>query len=267
MENKRNAVALGDFDGMHLAHKTVVTGAENATIFCVNNQFSLLQKSIFEKRYPNTVFADFEKIKNMTAVDFIEDVLIGEFNAGILLCGFNFRFGKDAMWSALNLREYLESKGIWVRILEHLDFEGEPISSTRIRQCIRDGEAEKANAMLGYNFTFENEVIRGDGRGKKLGFATINQKLPEGLCVPKYGVYESNTELDGKMYRSVTNIGIRPSFRLDTPIAETHIIDYENDLYGKTVRIELLRYIREERLFKSVEELKRQIENDKSSII
>ena len=267
METKRNAVALGDFDGMHLAHKTVVTGAENATIYCVNNRFTLLQKSIFEKRYNNVYYADFNKIKNMSADEFIDDILIGEFGAGILLCGYNFRFGKNAMWSALDLREYLESKGIWVRILEHLDYEGEPISSSRIRSALLEGEIEKANSMLGYNFTFENEVIHGDRRGSTIGFPTANQNFPEGLTVPKYGVYESRAEVDGRLYKSFTNIGIRPSWKVETPLAETHIFDFDGELYGKTVRIELVKYLREEKLFKNVDELKEQLNYDKSSIV
>ena len=136
MDNKkeRRAVAIGDFDGMHKAHKTVITGAENAVIYCVNNRFTLLQKSIFEKRYKNAVFADFDKIRNMDGEEFINSVLLEHFGAGIILCGYNFRFGRNASWTALDLRNYLEKKDVWVRILEHQDFEGEPISSTRIRR-------------------------------------------------------------------------------------------------------------------------------------
>ena len=158
-KRKRKAVALGDFDGMHLAHKTVVTGADDVVIYCVNNRFSLLQKSIFEKRFPNAVFADFNELKNMSASDFIDKILIDKFGAEMILCGFNFRFGKGAMWSALDLRALLESRDIWVRILEQLDCDGEAISSTRIRNCLKNGEIELANKMLGYSFTFENEVV------------------------------------------------------------------------------------------------------------
>ena len=267
MENKRKAVALGDFDGMHKAHKTVVTGAEDVTIYCVNNRFSLLQKSIFESRYKNCVFADFSKIKDMDAAEFIDKILIGELGAETLLCGYNFRFGKGAMWSAFDLRSYLEEKGVWVRILEHLDYEGEPISSSRIRTELEKGHIAAANAMLGYNFTFESEVIKGDRRGRKIGFPTANQKLPVGLTVPKYGVYESRAEIDGVMYKAFTNIGIRPSFRLDSPLSETHIFDFDGELYSKNLRIELVRYIREEKTFSNINELKEQLENDKSGIV
>ena len=267
MKTKRKAIALGDFDGMHLAHKTVATGAENVVIYCVNNRFSLLQKSIFERRYKNAVFADFESLKNMSGEDFIQNILIDELGAQMILCGFNFRFGKNALWSALDLRKYLEEKDIWVRILEHLDYKGEPISSSRIRKCVREGNIEDANKMLGYNFTFESEVIGGDRRGRTIGFPTVNQKLPEGLAVPKFGVYESRAFIGGREYKALSNIGIRPSFRLDEPMSESHILDFDKDVYGETLRIELLRYIREEKKFSSVRELKEQIENDKSSII
>lgn len=264
---KRKAVALGDFDGMHLAHKTVVTGADDVVIYCVNNRFSLLQKSIFEKRFPNAVFADFNELKNMSASDFIDKILIDKFGAEMILCGFNFRFGKGAMWSALDLRALLESRDIWVRILEQLDCDGEAISSTRIRNCLKNGEIELANKMLGYSFTFENEVVLGDRRGRTLGFPTINQNMPHGLAVPKFGVYESRAIINGEAHKSFTNIGIRPTWRVEEPLSETHIFDFSGDLYGKTVRIELLRYLREEKIFSSVDELKEQLINDKSSIV
>ena len=263
----RKAVALGDFDGMHLAHKTVVTGAQDVTIYCVNNRFSLLQKSIFERRYPNAVFADFDTIKNMSADDFVEHILLGELGAQTLLCGYNFRFGKGAQWTALDLRRMLEARDVWVRILEHQDFEGAPISSTRIRKCLTDGEIEKANAMLGYAFTFEASVEHGDARGRELGFPTVNQHLPAGLTVPKFGVYQSVAYVNGRAYSAFTNIGIRPTWQVETPLCETHLFDYNGDLYGASVRLELLRYIREERAFSSVEELKEQLRYDKSSII
>ena len=267
-DKKRIAVALGDFDGMHKAHRTVVTGADNVTVYCVNNRFSLLQKSIFEKRYPNTVFADFDELKNLSGQEFIEKILLKKFNAGIILCGFNFRFGRNAGWTALDLREYLEKKDVWVRILDHLDFDGAPISSTRIREAVACGEIEKANQMLGYHFTFEAEVIEGDKRGGKIiGYPTINQHLPQGLVIPKFGVYESRTFVDGREYKSFTNIGQRPTWRVDIPLSETHIFDFDRDLYGRCVRIELVRYLREEKKFSSVDEVRAQLDSDKSSII
>ena len=258
-DKKRKAVALGDFDGMHRAHKTVITGAQDVTIYSVNNSFSLLQKSIFEERYPNTVFADFDEIKDMDGEEFINSILIDKFHAGVVLCGFNFRFGKNAGWSALDMRKYLEQRDVWVRILEHLDYDGMPISSTRIRACISEGKIKDANEMLGYNFTFESKVISGDHRGRTIGFPTINQHLPEGLIVPKFGVYESRAFVDGKEYKSFTNIGIRPTWRVDEPLCETHIFDFDGDLYGRKIKVEFFKYLFGSVKFDSLKELSRMI--------
>lgn len=266
-DKKRTAVALGDFDGMHLAHKTVVTGADNAIIYCVHNRFSLLQKSIFERRYPNAVFADFDEIKNLSGEEFIERILLDKFGAGVILCGFNFRFGKNASWSALDMRKYLEERDVWVRILEAQDYEGLPISSTRIRKAVSEGRIKAVNEMLGYNFTYESVVIDGDKRGRTIGYPTINQHLPEGIIIPRFGVYESRVLINGKSYKAFTNIGKRPSWRVDEPLSETHIFDYDGDLYGKTVTVELVDYLRGEKTFKDVNELKEQLNYDKSSII
>ena len=266
-KEKRTAVALGDFDGMHRAHQLVITGASDVIIYSVNNRFSLMQKSVFEKRCPNVVFADFDEIKNMTGDDFIEKILIDKFHAGMILCGFNFRFGKKASWSALDMRKYLEDKDVWVRILEHLDFDGEPISSTRIRKALENGEIGRANEMLGYHFTFEAEVLQGDKRGRTIGFPTINQNYPDGLSQVKFGVYESRVFVDGREYKAFTNIGNRPTWRVKNTLCETHIFDFSGDLYGKVIRVELLRYLRGEKVFKNVEELEAQLINDKSSIV
>ncbi len=263
----RKAIALGDFDGMHRAHQTVVTGAENVTIYCVNNKFSLLQKSIFERRYENCVFASFSEIKDMSGEEFIEKVILGEYGAQTVLCGFNFRFGRGADNSAMDMRHYLEKRGVWVRILEALQYEGAPISSTRIRKALTEGNIKAANEMLGYNFTFESPVEEGDRRGRTIGFPTINQHLPAGLIVPKYGVYESAVDIDGVCHKAFTNIGVRPTWRLKEPLSETHIFDYSGNLYGKTVQVELVRYLRPEKVFQNKEELKQQLIYDKSSIV
>lgn len=266
-DKNRIAVALGDFDGMHLAHKTVVTGAKQVIIYCVNNRFSLLQKSLFEKRYPNVVFADFNAIKNLSGEEFIEEILIKRFGAGMVLCGFNFRFGKNASWSALDMRKYLEERDVWVRILEAQDYEGQPISSTRIRKAVKEGRINAANEMLGYNFTYESVVIEGDKRGRTIGYPTINQHLPQGLIVPRFGVYESRVLINNKSYKAFTNIGRRPTWQVEKPLSETHIFDYDGDLYGETVTVELINYLRGEKTFKDVNELKEQLNYDKSSII
>lgn len=154
-----------------------------------------------------------------------------------------------------------------MRILEAQEFENLPISSTRIRNAVSDGRIRSANEMLGYNYTFEGEVIKGDQRGRTIGFPTINQHFPDGLVVPKFGVYESLTTVNGATYKSFTNIGIRPTWQVEDTLCETHIFDFSGDLYGKTVAVELIDYLRPEKTFKDVNELKEQLNYDKSSIV
>ncbi len=165
------------------------------------------------------------------------------------------------------MRRYLEKKDIWVRILEAQEFESLPISSTRIRKAINEGRIRSANEMLGYNYTFESEVISGDRRGRTIGFPTINQHMPDGLVVPKFGVYESLTTVGSVTYKSFTNIGIRPTWKVENPLAETHIFDFSGDLYGRVISVELVDYLRPEKTFRDVNELRRQLDYDKSSII
>lgn len=121
--------------------------------------------------------------------------------------------------------------------------------------------------MLGYNFTYEAPVIKGDQRGRTIGFPTINQHLPQGLIVPRFGVYESRVLIGNKSYKAFTNIGVRPTWKVDVPLSETHIFDFSGNLYDETVTVELVDYMRPEKLFKNKEELKEQLDYDKSSII
>ena len=153
--------------------------------------------------------------------------------------------------------------GIWVRILEHLDFNGEPISSTRIRKCIADGEIEQANDMLGYNFTFESKVVSGDMRGRTIGFPTLNLIPSPNKILPEYGVYESEVVIDNLMYKGVTNIGIRPTIDDGTYVTvETFVLDFDEDVYDSDVIIRLKKFIRPEQKFDSVNGLKKQLEAD-----
>ncbi len=121
--------------------------------------------------------------------------------------------------------------------------------------------------MLGYHFTFESPVIEGDHRGRTIGFPTINQHLPQGLIVPRFGVYESRVLIGDRSYKAFTNIGNRPTWYVDEPLSETHIFNFSGDLYGQEIAVELVNYLRPEKLFKNVDELKKQLDYDKGSII
>ena len=137
-------------------------------------------------------------------------------------------------------------------VAERTDYNGAAISSTRIRNALAEGNIEDANAMLGREFSYKFTVVSGDRRGRLIGAPTINQHFPEGFIVP----------IDGKLHAAVTNIGRRPSFTCDDLRSETCITDFSGDLYGKNVEVKLLRYIRPERVFNSLDSLGDQIAAD-----
>ena len=145
-------------------------------------------------------------------------------------------------------------------------YECEPVSSTRIRAAIESGDIESANEMLGRPFRYRQLVVDGDKRGRLFGTPTINQYLPSGLAMPKHGVYMSVTEVEGKSYYSVTNIGIRPTIGTGPVSSETYILDFDGNLYGKYVDVRLLRYIRPERKFDSLDELMNHIKRDAETV-
>lgn len=204
---------------------------------------------------------DFVEVRDMSAEEFL-DRLFSENDVVAVSCGFNYRFGKGAKGDTDLLKEYCAEKGAACNVCEPVMFGGSPVSSTRIRKALTEGRIEEANGMLGYDYGLSAEVIHGDARGRTIGFPTINQIPEDGLVVPKYGVYRSSVTVDGKEYPAMTNVGIRPTFRLDRPVFETNIIDFDKDVYGMRLTVSLKKYIREEKEFASLDELKAAIGED-----
>ena len=286
----KSAVALGFFDGLHLGHTQVIVQAllqELTPIVFTFSGSSLLPKfsrrediiahelklELLEKIGVKHIYApDFADVKDMTAEQFVEEILVNRLNAGFVSCGYDFRFAKGGKADADTLRELCGRQGIEVCVVPAVKIEGEVVSSTRIRELIKGGDIEKANLLLGYELTYCREVIHGKENGRKMGFPTINQTLPEGMTIPKYGVYKSRTRVGDTDYPSVTNIGVKPTIDLEAgeqrvPLMETHIIGFDGDLYGERVSVSLLGYLREERRFGGLQELSRQLEKDKKSAI
>ena len=285
MNNKKRAIALGNFDGIHKGHTAVINAAVQAaregdmvpTVLILSPLPSCVIDSreapalvteadkdkLFADMGVEVVRIDFLKIKDYAPQEFFVKILAGELNAGMLSCGFNYRFGKGGEGDSTLLGWLCEITGISLRVTPAVRCGGEAVSSTRIRAAIESGDIESANEMLGREFGYTLEVVHGDHLGRTLNCPTINQLFPEGLIVPKYGVYASRTCVDGEWYRSVTNIGRRPSFENDEQRSETHIIGYDGDLYGKSIEVRLQKYKREEMKFNSLDELKAQLEIDK----
>ena len=167
--------------------------------------------------------------------EFIDRILIDGLNARVVSCGFDFHYGKGGRGDAKSLGDELERRGVKLFAEEAVLVDGEVVSCTTIRELISNVEIQKANTMLGYCFSYDFTVKKGDGLGRVLGFPTINQGFPEDFIVPRYGVYASKVLLDNKWYPAVTNVGVRPTVANSSMRSETCIFDFSGDLYGINV--------------------------------
>ncbi len=283
-----SAVALGFFDGLHLGHIAVVQRAllrreVSSVVFTFNDKTTLpkfrekkgnciityeQKAELFEEAGADFLYApDFGEIKDFSAREFVEKILKDRLCAAYVVCGYDFRFGRGGEGNPDILSALCHEHGIACEVVPPVRIGGEIVSSTEIRRLIRLGEIEKANRLLGYELSYELPVIKGNEIGRTIGFPTINQKIPDYMVSPKNGVYKSWTTVDGKTYRSITNIGVKPTVTdRGEVVTETHIIGFHGDLYGKTVKISLRGYLRGERRFESLSALKAQLSYDKSVV-
>lgn len=283
-KEKGTAVALGYFDGIHIGHREVLdkalSVAEEKGLVPVVMLFDIHPRKLVSGSIPPmltseedkreiltemgfTVFDfDFHKGMNYSPNEFIEKILVETLNAKAVSCGFDYHYGKGGKGNADTMREELGKRNIEFFSASPVVLGEDIVSSTEIRKCISQGDIEKANAMLGEYFSYDFEVVRGDGIGRTIGFPTINQFFPEDFIVPKYGVYASMAKIDGKTYPAVTNVGIRPTVAEEGMRSETCILDFSGDLYGKKVQVKLIKYLRDEIKFPDLEALKRAIRKD-----
>lgn len=268
------AVALGAFDGLHaghirvirqvLGHKTLVpavfTFGENPHGGSLLATPAEKEKLLHSAGVELLFVADFSAVKDLPPRAFFLEVLVSRCRAKLLCCGEDFRFGKDAAGDTALLRTLCREHGIALRVMPPLMLDGQKVSSTRIRRAIEQGDIKSANRMLGRPFSFSLEVIHGNHIGHGLGTPTINQALPQGFILPRFGVYASYARIGGKhYYYGVTNIGVKPTVGSDYVLSETWMPEFSGDLYGKHVRLYLLDFIRPERKFDSLQEMKAEI--------
>lgn len=281
--DRPSAVALGTFDGLHKGHMAVIGSTlsflnEGLTpcvlLFDKHPQFVLsgkapaeiLPETLREKELEKTgvcpFTVSFEEVRNLTAREFVEEILVKKLNARAICCGYDYRFGHDGTGNAELLKEICSELKLKLKVSHPVNYKGNPISSTRIREAIGNGDMEAANDMLGRAFSYDFEVVGGEKLGRLLGTPTINQHFPEGFVIPKYGVYASKAYVDGFWHAAVTDIGLRPTFNADTLRSETCIMDFSGNLYGAKVEVGLLKYLRAEKKFSSADALSNQIKLD-----
>lgn len=283
---KPPVVTLGTFDGVHLGHqeiirqtigwarsfggpaviltfdqhpRAVLSGMPSAMLHSLDHRLILFERLGIDA----CVILEFNlDLASVTAEQFVEDYLVAWLGIAGILIGYDCRFGKGARGNVDLLQAMAARLGFEVRACEQVQIGHLVPSSTAIRQAIVSGKLEQASSMLGRAFSILGQVVPGDARGRQLGFPTANVAAPRQVLPPR-GVYACRIEFEGNNFPSVTNIGVRPTIREEGELTiETHLLDFQGDLYGKTVEVQFLRFLRGERKFSSLEELKAQIARD-----
>jgi len=287
-EHKPSAIALGFFDGLHIGHTELIKrcvefakeSGLSADVFTFRDHpKNILGGNILIPRLiteadklfglenlgVDRVF-DFDFTDDfhaMTPEGFARDLLKGLFSAEAVFCGFNFHFGANASGNPDTLKELGRAFGFETQVLEPVYISGRLVSSSLIRRCINSGDVEPAGRLLGRDYVLSGNVVKGRGLGRLFQFPTANFFPDESMTLPAYGVYVTETLVDGTLYPSISNIGVSPTIDDSTAVrVESYILDKEISLYGKNIKVYFKKMLREERHFEGTEALKRQISAD-----
>jgi len=280
-------LTLGVFDGLHLGHQKimqmVVERAKAANAVATAITFDPHPRAVLhpesappllqtlDQRLANFDVLGIEQaivipfdheFASQSAEDFICDIIHDRLHAKEVYLGKGFAFGRGRGGNIGLLRKMSNDLGFIADEVDEVRLRGHRISSSKIRELLDMGGVSIVRRMLGRPYGVEGVIVRGDRRGHTIGFPTANLH-PHNRVIPKYGVYATATLIDGQWRRSITNIGVRPTFGIDTePSIESYIFDFDGDLYGDVLRVRFLHRIRDEKKFSGVDELKQQIEND-----
>ncbi len=290
---KNPILTVGTFDGVHLGHKKIldtiiqeskslsgesvvltlhphprkVLFPQEHNVFLLNTmdeKIKLLEKAGIEHLiiYPFT-----KEFAGLSSCDFIEKILYNKLEVKQLIVGHDHHFGKDRQGNLEILQNCANPFGFDVVKVEALLQDNHKISSTKIRNALFAGDVSTANSYLGYNYFFSGKVISGNKIGRTMGFPTANIQPEQEKLIPKNGVYAVKVIVDRTTYKGMLNIGSKPtvSSKLETG-SEVHIFDFNENLYGKIIEVQLIKYIREEKKFKDKEALKEQLTTDKEQI-
>lgn len=281
-----SVVALGAFDGIHLAHRKVLaTAVERARILGVRalactfdphplvilrperaptpiTELSENLARIAAQGLDATLVVSFTpEFSRMEAEAFVSDVLRARLKAREVVVGFNHTFGRGARGNARLLQQLAPKYGFTAHVIPPLMVDGVPVSSSAIRQALGAGDVARAMRFLGHAYTVRGRVLRGSGRGRQLGFPTANLK-PERELILAPGVYVARADWEGSSAGAVVNVGVRPTFSEGEYWVEAHLLDFAGDLYDKVLRLAFLGRIRPEQRFPDVEALRVQVARD-----
>lgn len=277
-----SAIAIGVFDGVHRGHQRVVGALGDADSRVALTFGSHPAQVLSERGAPplltplrerirllgeagaNTVAVlDFdESMVALSPEEFVQWVLVDALSAQSVAVGEDFRFGRDAAGSTATLEELGARHGFDVMVVPILEADGEEVRSSRIRELVADGDVETAALLLGRPHLIRGVVVPGEGRGATIGVPTANVSFPDGLAVPRRGVYAVYADVDGTSLPGVANLGVRPTFGGDTEVLEVHVLGGDYALSGKEMGVAFVARLRGEERFESVDELVAQIHRD-----
>ena len=286
--NDKTIFALGFFDGVHLGHQALLAAcrelAEKNGCRAGAVTFTAHPDALVFGKAPvllNTS-ADRRGLLHTYGVDTVLELpfdralmsthwsaflqQLTQAGAAGFVCGSDFRFGAGGSGTAKKLAAFCESRQLPCAVVPEQRKDGERISSTRIRLLLEAGRPEEDNRLLGHPHILSGEVVAGKQLGRTIGVPTANLRFPEGLLVPKFGVYACKVLVDGEQYAAVTNIGTRPTVDGQGVTVESYLLDFNGDLYGKNITVAFYEFLRPEQKFSSLEELKTQIAADIAQI-
>ena len=289
--DEASIVTVGTFDGVHLGHQQIIkqlndtsrkSKLKSVLLTFFPHPRMVLQPDISmrliqtiqerEKALENTgldylVIHPFTiAFSRLSADDYVKQILVEQLNARKVVVGYDHRFGRNRTASLEDMYHYADVYDFEVLEIDAEKIDSTAVSSTKIRNAIDHGNIELANTYLGQPFTLEGMVVHGDKRGRELSYPTANIDLQnEHKIVPMQGVYLVKSKLKGRVVYGMMNIGTKPTFDTTMPSIEIHFLDWNGDLYGQEVQVELLKWVREERKFKTVKELQAQIQTDEQN--
>lgn len=286
--DEASIVTIGTFDGVHLGHQQILKQLIDTSrksklksvlltffphprmvlqpdismrlIQTIQEREKALQKTGLDYLVIHPFSTEFSRL---SADDYVKQILVEQLNVRKVVVGYDHRFGRNRTASLEDMYHYAEIHEFEVIEINAEKIESTAVSSTKIRKAIDEGNIELANTYLGHSFTIEGMVIDGDKRGRELSYPTANIDLQNPhKIVPKQGVYLVKSNLEDRIIYGMMNIGTKPTFNAAMPSIEVHFFDWNGNLYGQAVQVELLKWVREERKFNTVEELQTQIQAD-----
>ncbi|MBT3547669.1 MAG: bifunctional riboflavin kinase/FAD synthetase [Flavobacterium sp.] len=287
--SEKTIVTIGTFDGIHIGHQKILKDLirtakkenkksvlltffphprmvlqKDVSIRLINTieeKSSLLEKMGLDYLIIHPFSQEFSRL---SALDFVRNILANQLNTSRLIIGYDHHFGKNREGNIHQLREYSLLYDFEVEEIPAQDIDNVSVSSTKIRTALKEGRLKTANNYLGYNYMLNGTIVNGKKLGGKIGFPTANLDIKEPYkLIPKTGVYVIKTIINAVLYTGMMNIGFNPTVKGKYQTIEAHLFDFNKDLYGKKVTIELLFFLREEQKFNSIEDLIIQLKLDK----